>query len=217
MKMKYTLLALFSATIISLNTNAQATATEAKALLNKASEKLKTYKTYSLNFSYTFENTRVEPPVKQEQSGKLAVQGENYRLNLPGTEQLRVGDKLYNILPDDEEVQVTAYDEEENQGLTPSRILSLYNKGYSYKLGGTETVNGKTIEYVILKPVASEEVDKIMVGIEKSTSLVYSLKQWGQNGTITTFTIKDFKPNPSLPAGYFTFNKKDYPGFYIAE
>ena len=217
MKLKYAFTALLAAVLLSSNVQAQATAKEAKALLQQASAKLKSYKTYAIDFDYTFENTRVKPPVKQEQQGNLAVKGEDYRLNFMDTEQLRVGDKLYLILTGDEEIQVTAYDEEDNQGFTPSRILNLYNKGYSYKLGGKETINGKSIEYVILKPNASEEIDKIMVGIDKSTSHIHSLKQWGKNGTITTFTVRNFSPNPTLPTGHFSFNKADYPGFYIAE
>ncbi|MDZ7846167.1 MAG: hypothetical protein U5L96_05075 [Owenweeksia sp.] len=39
----------------------------------------------------------------------------------------------------DEEVQITEYDEEENTGLTPTSILKSYQKGYSYKMGGTES------------------------------------------------------------------------------
>ena len=132
-------------------------------------------------------------------------------------EQIRNGSKLYTILPQDEEVQITQYDEEENTGLTPSSILKSYEKGYSYKLGGTEKKNGKSIQYVILKPTASEEIDKIMLGVEKESKHLVSLKQWGTNGTITTFNITSFEPNKDLPAGYFSFDKSDYPGYYIAD
>ena len=190
--------------------------TEAKKLLTEASQKLKSHKNVVIDFTYKLENTRVEPPITQTESGTIAVKGDDYRLKIMGTEQIRSGQKVYLILMDDEEVQVNDFDEE-NPGLTPTAILNSYNKGYSYKLGGEATVGGKKVQYIILKPNASEEEDKVMVGIEKESKQLVSLQRFGTNGTITTFKINSFKPDQSLPANYFTFNKKDYPGFYIAD
>jgi outer membrane lipoprotein-sorting protein len=196
---------------------AQPSYKEAKALLQKSSTTMKAYQNLRITFSYTFENTRVEPPVTQKQTGDIAIKGNNYHLKLESLEQIRSGNKLYNILNEDEEVQVTNYDPEEDEGLTPSKILDLFKDGYSYKLGGSEVVGGKKIKYVILKPNANPEIDKIMIGIEASTNHVYSMKQWGSNGTTTTLTVSNFTPNASLPSGYFSFNKADYPGYYIAQ
>ncbi len=191
--------------------------TEARQLLEKASQELKQHEQVYLEFSYNFENQRVNPPVVQKENGKIAVKGDDYRLNIMGMEQLRQGNKVYTILHDDEEVQVNEYDEEDNSGLTPTAILESFQKGYSYKLGGSEKIDGKTIRYVILKPVASEEIERIMVGIEAGTYRLYNLQQWGTNGTLTTFLITSYQPNKALPAGYFNFNKNDYPGYYIAD
>jgi len=190
---------------------------EAKALLKESSAKMKSYPALEIEFSYTFENTRVEPPIKQVQMGTLALKGDNYRLKTDLLEQIRVGAKLYNILHDDEEVQITSYEEDEDAGLNPSKLLSFYEKGYSYKMGGTETVNGRKITYVILKPVASEEIDKIMIGIDASTKEVYSMKQWGTNGTVTTLVVKKLTPNAQWAANPFQFRKADFPGYYISE
>ncbi len=207
---------LFSLLLVS-GAMGQVTTKEAKEKLNRASEKMRSFDNLYLSFTYFFENSRVEPPITQQEKGNIAIKGESYHLNFMGTEQIRSGNKLYTILKMDEEVQVTEYEEGEETGLTPTRILDLYSSGYSYKLGGTEKKDGKVIEYVILKPNASEEIDKIMVGIEKGTDYIYSLKQWGTNGTITTFQVTSFEPNKKLAPGYFSFKKENYPGYYIAE
>ncbi|QNR24398.1 LolA family protein [Croceimicrobium hydrocarbonivorans] len=191
--------------------------TEAKALLQEASKTMKAYPALEISFTYTFENTRVEPPIKQEQKGTLALQGENYRLKTDLLEQLRVGKKLYNIYHEDEEVQVNTYEESDEAGLSPARILSFYEKGYSYKMGGKESINGRNIQYVILKPTASEEIDKIMIGIDAQTKEVYSMKQWGTNGTVTTLIVTKLVKNAKWPANQFKFVKADYPGYYISE
>lgn len=205
------------ALVFSFSAMAQTSHQEAKRLLQASSDKMKSYKTIKIDFDYNFENTRVDPPVIQQQSGSISLKGNDYHLKLDQLEQIRSGNKVYNILHNDEEVQVNTYDaDEEDQGLTPQKILSSFDKGYSYKLGGTEKVNGETIRYVILKPVGSETIDKIMIGINDKTKHIYKMQQWGTNGTLTTFLVKDFQVNPSLGAGYFKFSEANYPGYYIA-
>lgn len=203
--------------LVSFTGFAQSSHEEAKALLNDASKKLKSYQNISLSFDYSFENKKVQPPVSQSEKGTIAIKGDDYRLKFMGVEQIRSGNMLYTILKEDMEVQVTEYDEEEDQGLTPSSIMNLYQKGYSYKIGKTYKENGITLHEVHMKPVASEEVKKIVIVIEQESKKIVSLTQWGTNGTVTTFTIVSFEPNKKLPANFFTFNKKDYPGYYIAD
>jgi len=214
----YKLLSLSSVLLFSLSLFSQASNLEAKSLLEKSSAKMKSYESIALDFSYTFENVKVEPPVKQVQEGTIAIKGENYHLKIEGIEQIRAGEKLYNILNEDEEVQISSYEnDEEDQGLSPSKILSSFSKGYSYKMGESKQVDGKTIQYVLLKPTNTLKVEKIIIGIEKTNNHVYSLQQFGTNGTITTLKVKSFESNPKLPANYFSFNRADYPDFYISE
>ncbi len=208
---------LFILGILSLPLHSQ-THVEAKNLLQEASKTMKSFPALEIDFEYNFENTRVDPPIVQKQSGTIAIKGDDYRLKVGGLEQLRVGNKLYNILHDDEEVQVSTYDEEEeDQGLTPSKLLNLFEKGYSYKLGGKESIDSKVIQYIILKPIASEEIDKIQIGILKGSNEVYSMKQWGTNGTVTTLKVKALRKAAKWPANYFSFNRSQYADYYISE
>lgn len=215
--MKYVGYGLLTMMLFSINHAEAQSHKEAKAILAKASEELRSHKTVYLEFDYHFENHRVDPPIKQTEKCSIGIMGDNYHLNFMGTEQIRDGKKVYTILPEDEEVQVADFSEDEDEGITPSSILSLYDKGYSYKLGGTDSKDGKKIQYVILKPVASEEVDKIMIGVEKESHRLKSIKQWGTNGTITTFDVTSFQSNKSFPESYFKFNRKDYQDYYISE
>lgn len=200
----------FSASLIAQPTNKQA-----KQLLADASAKLKSYDNIYLGFDYTFKNEKAG--VSQNEKGTIAIKGDDYHFNFMGIEQIRSGSRLYTILRADEEVQITNFEEGEDQGLTPSSILNLYQKGYSYKLGGTTTKDGKTVQKVILKPNVSEEIKEIEVGVEKESKKIAYIRQTGTNGTVTTFAITTFEPNKSLPANHFSFNKKDYPGYYIAD
>lgn len=187
---------------------------EAKQLLKEASTTMKSYPAMDISYRFNLENNRVDPPILQILEGTVALQGDNYRLKMDEMEQIRTGKTLYTILHEDEEIQKSEYDEED-MGLSPSTLLSFYEKGYSYKMGGNETIDGKRITYVILKPIASEEIDKIMIGINSKTKEVYSMKQWGTNGTVTTLTVLKLNKNAKWPANYFTFSKADYPDYYM--
>jgi outer membrane lipoprotein-sorting protein len=211
-------LSLLGAVLISTSLFSQASNAEAKSLLDASSTQMKSYQSISLEFSYTFENHKVDPPISQTQTGTIALKGEDYHLKLNDMEQIRAGKKLYNILNEDEEVQISSYEEgDDDEGISPGKILSSFATGYSYKLGGNEKINDQTIQYVILKPVSTLNVNRIMVGIEKSTKHIYSLQQWGSNGTVTTLKVQSFKANSSLPISYFEFNRADYQDYYISE
>ena len=170
-----------------------------------------------LGFTYTFENNKVEPPVVQTEEGNIAIKEDDFHLNFLGTEQIKQGNKIYTILEEDEEVQVTEYEENESQAVSPVKILSSYQKGYSYKIDKTVKEKGRDVLYILLKPNASEEVKQIMVVMDKKSLRVKEVKQWASNGTITTFTITEYAPNKKLPKDYFIFNKANYEGYYIAE
>lgn len=212
--MSFRLLFIFGFLTFQLNGQSHA---EAKQLLQEASETMKSFPALEIDFEYNFENNRVDPAVIQTQSGTIAIKGDDYRLKVGGMEQLRLGAKLYNILHDDEEVQVSTYEEEDDQGLTPSKLLGLFQKGYSYKLGGKESVNNQAVQYIILKPNASEEIDKIQIGIFTKTKEVYSMKQWGTNGTVTTLKVKALRKNAQWPKQYFSFDRSKYADYYISE
>lgn len=191
---------------------------KAKALLEESSAKMKSYQNLYIEFDYNFENTRVDPPVTQEETGNIAIKGDDYHLKFLGTEQIRSGNKLYTILEADMEVQVTEYDSTmDEQGLTPTRILSLYQDGYSYGMGESKMVDGQKIQFVTLNPIASEEVEKIEIGINTETKMVHSLKQWGTNGTITHFTVTKIVPNKNFESNYFSFDRSQYSDYYIAD
>lgn len=202
---------------IGFGASAQSTNKEAKELLSKASNKLNSYSNVYLSFTYAFVNNKVTPPITQSEKGDIAIKGDDFQLNFLGTKQIKSGANLYTILTEDEEVQITEYEEDETEGITPSKILSNYQTGYSYKIDKTITLNGKKVVYIKLKPVRSEEVKEITVAIEKESLQIVSLEQIGLNGTTTTFTINEYSPDKKLPTNYFKFVKTDYPDYYIAE
>jgi outer membrane lipoprotein-sorting protein len=212
--MKYILIAALA--LSSVWIQAQEGAKEAKETLKKASDKIKAYENALIQFEYLFENKRAKPPVSQNEKGEILISKNNYFLTFMGTEQLFDGKKTYNILREDQEVQVFEADEDD-EGLTPAKILDLYQSGYSYSSGGTQTLSGKVYKVIILTPKASAEIDYIEVYVSKTTNDLHSIKQVNRDGSSTKFTLVSLKPNQNQLAKKLIFNKKDFPGFRIVE
>ncbi|MFV9550806.1 LolA family protein [Algibacter sp. PT7-4] len=187
---------------------------KAKALLNEVSIKVKSYKNISLDFKYTLEN--LSENIKQETKGDVIMQGENYRLNILGVTRLFDGKTLYSISNEDEEVTITSNIDDENDAITPSKMLSFYEDGYTYNMDIEQNIKGRKIQYVKLTPIDSNsEIKNILLGIDAQTKHIYNLIQIGKNDTKTTLTVNSFKTNEPLSKTLFTFDANKYKDYYI--
>ncbi len=196
---------------LSINTFAQ---NKAKTLLNEVSAKVKSYDNISLDFKYTLEN--LSENIKQETKGDVVMQGDKYRLNILGVTRLFDGSAMYSISTEDEEVTITSNIDDENDAITPSKMLSFYEEGHTYKLDIEQDINGRKIQYVKLTPIDSNsEIKSILLGIDASTKHIYNLIQIGENGTKTTLTVNSFKTNEPLSKTLFTFDANKYKDYYI--
>ena len=199
--------------LITLSVNAFAQ-NKAKTLLNEVSTKVKSYDNISLDFKYTLEN--LSENIKQETKGDVVMQGDKYRLNILGVTRLFDGKTMYSISSEDEEVTITSHLDEENDAITPSKMLSFYEDGYTYNLDIEQNINGRKIQYVKLTPIDSNsEIKNILLGIDAQTKHIYNLIQVGKNGTKTTLTVNSFKTNAPLSKTLFTFDANKYKDYYI--
>lgn len=185
-----------------------------KALLNEVSQKVKSYQNISIDFKYVLENTAEK--IKQETRGDVVLQGDKYKLNILGITRLFDGKTLYSINPEDEEVTISSHSEDSEDDITPSKMLSFYENGYTYAMDIEQNVQGRKIQYVKLTPIDSNsEINYILLGIDAQTKHIYTLIQIGKNGTKTTLTVNSFKTNEPLSKTLFTFDATKYKDYYI--
>lgn len=185
-----------------------------KSLLQDVSAKVKSYENISLDFKYVLENTSEN--IKQETRGDVVMQGEKYRLNILGITRLFDGKTMYSISPEDEEVTISSDNTGEEDNITPSKMLSFYEDGYTYSMDIEQNIKGRKVQYVKLTPIDSNsEIKHILLGIDKQTKHIYNLIQIGKNGTKTTLTVNSFKTNEPLSKTLFTFDANKYKDYYI--
>jgi len=186
----------------------------AKALLDEVTAKVKSYENISIDFKYVLQNT--EEDIRQETRGDVVMQGEKYVLNILGITRIYDGKTLYSISPEDEEVTISTENIEDENTITPSKMLSFYENGYNYSMDILQNINGRKIQYVKLIPIDSKsEIKHVLLGIDVNTKNIYNLIEIGSNDTKTTLTVNSFKTNEPLSKALFTFDKNKYKNYYI--
>lgn len=189
-------------------------AQKAKNLLDQVSAKVKSYDNMVIKFNYILDNDAAD--VHQETKGDVSLKGNKYKLDLMGTTRIFDGKMLYNIVPADEEVNISKYNPDSKSEISPSQMLTFYEDGYNYKWDITQNLKGREVQYVKLTPKDSNaEVKQILLGIDVQTKHICKLIQIQDNGTKVTIAVKSFKTDQPLSENLFKFNKDKYQGYYI--
>ncbi|CAI8191630.1 MAG: Uncharacterised protein [Formosa sp. Hel1_33_131] len=187
---------------------------EAQTLLEAVSTKVKSYDNMVLEFKYVLENS--EENIRQETRGNITLSDEKYFLNILGIKRLFDGQSLYTISPEDEEVTISKFNGSDDNTITPSKMLTFYEKGYNYKMDIIQNIQGRKIQYIRLDPIdSSSEIEYVLLGIDINTQHVYRLIEIGANSTKTILTVNSFKTNQPLSETLFTFDASNYSDFYI--
>lgn len=204
----FSIIALFSF----LSTTAQDQ--KAKALLDQVTNKVKSYNNIVIDFKYSLQNHKEN--IHQDSKGNVTLKGNLYYLQFMGTTKFFDGKKTYTIVPEDEEITISKVDENDDNAITPSKMLTFFNKGYKYTMDIVQDVRGRKIQYIKLIPLNTKDQRKeILLGIDVQTKHIYNLIETGKKGTKTTLTVNSFKTNQPLSKNQFTFVSSKYPNYYI--
>jgi len=193
-----------------------AMAQEAKTLLDEVSAKIRSYDNIEIDFKWELQNNK--EGVQQETRGDVTLEGDKYLLNMLGATTLFDGGHTYTIVPEDEEVTISKYSEQDDKGFSPAKVLTFYEQGYNHQMDIVQNVKGRRIQYVKLTPIDyNAEIKNILLGIDVRTKHIYKLIQTDDAGTQYTLTVTAFKTNQQLSKTLFSFDQAKYEteGYYI--
>lgn len=191
---------------------------KAKKLLDEVSDKMSKYENIYVQFKYNLDNAKEN--VHQETRGDVTMKGDLYNVNFLGTNQFFDGKKTYTIIMEDEEVNISDAEDNEEGTITPSKFFTFYKKGFNYEWDILQNITGRKIQYVKLTPIDSNsDIKQILLGVDVNTNHIYKLIETGNNGTVTTLTVSEFKTNQPISETLFTFDKAKYEseGYIINE
>ena len=202
------------AALLLISFSIQAQDKKAKDLLNQVTAIVKSYDNIVIDFKYSLHNSKEN--INQDSKGNVTMKGNQYVLNFMGVTKIFDGKKSYTIVPEDEEVTISSVNENDENAITPSKMLTFFNSGYKCTMDILQDVKGRKIQYVKLVPLNTKDQRKeILLGIDVQTKHIYNLIETGKKGTKTTLTVNSFKTNQPLSKNQFTFVASKYANYYI--
>nr|MCS5663380.1 hypothetical protein [Flavobacteriales bacterium] len=129
-------------------------------------------------------------------------------------DQMSDGENIWTILEDDEEVQISEIDIDDENAITPSTLLKMYENGFICQMG-EKTGN---LQIIKLLPENPDDVDYIKIHLLIDTQLkqIKNLKQFGKNTTESEYVINKFSPS-IIEDSAFIFKESDFPDFDIID
>ena len=200
--------------ILLFSFSTQAQDKKAKALLDQVTAKVRSYDNIVIDFKYSLNNSKEN--INQDSKGNVTMKNNQYVLNFMGITKIFDGKKTYTIVPEDEEITISSFNEKDDSAITPSKMLTFFNSGYRYSMDILQDVRGRKIQYIKLIPTNPRDQRKeILLGIDVQTKHIYNLIEMGKKGTKTTLTVNSFKTNQPLSKNQFIFAESKYPNYYI--
>lgn len=194
-------------------TQVQAQTNKADALLKEVTAKYKSYQNMTFTYKANLRNEKAQQ--NMDIQGDAILSGEKYRVTFMGSTLVYDGSKLYNINREDEQVTISS-ENNTGMGISPSNILTFYEKGYTRTWDIEQNVRGRKIQYIKLIPIKSDsDYKKVLLGIDINTKHIYNAIITERSGTVITFTMSSLKNNTTIPKSSFSFNAKDYAGWDI--
>lgn len=189
---------------------------KAKVVLDAMSQKFQSMKGFTAGFDYTYQEAGV---AGDKQTGEIAVSGEKYRLKLPDQEIYNDGKTVWTFIQTNSYKEVTINDATQMEGeLTPSNIYKMYQSGFNYKLLADKTYQGKAVNVVELTALkANAPFKQVKLMVDKATKDLLGWEMYDGQGGIFSYSFKNLKAAPSLPATYFVFDPKKYPGIEVID
>ena len=202
-------------TLLSLNVSAQEN--KAKTILDKVSAINREHSSVKAEFTFNMDNA--EEDVHESSDGNIILKGNKYRLYLMDVYTYFDGKTIYQHLVDAEEVNIKEPDDEDEEaGLNPTQIFSLYETGFKFSYVEEQNTPAGTFHVIDLFPLDEEKpFSRIRLHIDTKSLEMKSLVSIGKDGNNITIKIKKFEPNVELKDTDFVFDQVANPDVEVVD
>lgn len=184
---------------------------KAKAILDDLSKTTKTYKTITADYNFLLLNK--DGKQTEKQTGKVQIKGDKFKLEILGTTIVCDGKTMWSYNKDAKEVTIKDFDSKNEDQLNPSKLFTLYEKGYKYKYDKDEKVGAVNCSAIDLYPADKPEKKKfhtIKLYVDKVKKQVSQIKMLMKDGTKQVYELKSIKPNTEIADASFVFDTKGF-------
>lgn len=183
----------------------------AKKVLDKVSNKFKSFK--SVHSTFTLQIQDAKGKVQGVKKGTVYMKGPKYRVNITGQEIYSDGKNVWTYDKGANEVTITQLDPS-GGAITPQKLFtSFYDKDFLYKLNGEKKVGNKVLQEIEMTPVdKTKAFHKVYLLIDKKTQTIYSTRVLEKNGNVYSYTVNTLNGKAAVNDDVFVFNKSTHPG-----
>lgn len=186
-----------------------------KTILDKVSEKTKSYPSITATFDFIMQND--DAGLNEKSSGTLILQKDKYKLTFNGVEIYSDGKIQWMYIRDAEEVNITDANSGDEETINPATIFTIYENGFKNTYLG-EFTNGSIKTYKIeLIPVEIKEFTRIIIEINQQNYQIVSAKMFGKNDNIYNIIVKSMDTSKSYDASTFSFDTKKNPNVEVVD
>lgn len=184
---------------------------KAKSILDKLSEKTQSYSTIQTEFVFTHRN--IQENIEEAMQGNIILKGNKYVLKLDPVVITSNAKQIWNYNKESQEVTINDFDNDEESMLNPSKMFTMYQKGFKYKFIQERFENGRALYIIDLYPQKVEETEysRIQLHIDKDKMQIYKINYIGKDENRFIIELKTFKTNDEIAESTFTLSKKNYP------
>ena len=147
--------------------------------------------------------------------GTAYKSGKKYAYYTPDYVVVNNGKYNWLYVKSENEVTITGNEdaEEENGLISPSKLMSIWEKGFKYKFIGEGKVGGKVLQEIRLYPEnpKKSKYHTITLIINKTKNELHEVSIKGRDGVNMKYELKGFKSGQKIPASKFKFDKSKYP------
>jgi outer membrane lipoprotein-sorting protein len=183
----------------------------AKNILDEVSKKTQSYSSISADFIYTMQNP--EEDIDEGYSGSILLKGDKYIVQIDelGLRMFSDSKTIWTYMVDANEVTISSVDEESTELLDPSKVFTIYEKGFKYNFTGEKVEDGINLYLIDLIPETDDQdFTKISIGINKANMMIHFALMFDSVGSQYSIKVRKIETNKVIDDSKFTFDQSKY-------
>lgn len=188
---------------------------KSQGILDKLSKKMKTQNSFYIEFNASIKNTA--SGANDAETGKGWVKGEKFYASYGENTIISNGLKTWTVVKEEKSVYESAAGEDDEDGINPKKLMTIWETGFKNKYEKIETVSGASCHVINLYPKNPAKVDyhTIVLYVDKDMNELKRAVMKTKDGTTMTYNLTKFQGNPSIEDTKFVYDTKKYPGYTL--
>ena len=190
---------------------------KAQGILDKLSTKIKSQKSFYVEFSANIKNSA--SGTNESETGKGWVKGDKYYASYGENTIISNGIKTWTIVKEDKSVYETDADENDDESMNPKKLMTMWESGFKNKYEKEDKLNNEAVHVIDLFPKNAGKVQyhTIILYISKATNELKKAIMKAKDGTVMTYSLTKFTSNAPVEDNKFVFDMKKYPGYTLVK